>query len=97
MFERVAKTLELNSWDGKQWKPIPLWARFFISLGAALSAAHSPKHRIVAALSVPTPSFAAAFIALGRVVSEPISEPAKNAVDAHFDKLAAQPKQTPLI
>jgi hypothetical protein len=97
MLERVAKSFELQFRDGKQWGPIPVWAKFFISLGAALSAGHSPKRRIVAALSVPTPSFAAAFIALGRVLSEPISEPEKTAVDAHFDKLAALPKQTPLI
>jgi len=75
-----------------------MWARFFISLGAALSAARSPNRRIVAALSVPTPSFAAAFIALGRVLSEPISEPAKSALDDHFDRIAALPPlRTPLI
>jgi hypothetical protein len=97
MVERVARSFELQFRDARQWKPIPLWARFFISLGAAMSAAHSPKRRIVAALSVPTPSFAAAFIALGRILSEPISEPAKSAIDDHFDELAALPKQTPLI
>jgi hypothetical protein len=97
MVERVAKSFELLFRDGREWRPIPLWARFFISLGAVLSAAHSPRRRIVAALSVPTPSFAAALIALGRILSEPISEPAKSAVDDHFDKLVALPKQTPLI
>lgn len=97
MLERAAKSFELEFRDGKEWRPIPLWARFFISLGAALSATHSPTRRIVAALSVPTPSFGAAFIALGRVLSEPISEPAKSAFDDHFDMLAALPKQTPLI
>ena len=52
---------------------------------------------MVAALSVPTPSFAAAFITLGRILSESILEPAKSAIDAHFDTLAALPRQTPLI
>jgi hypothetical protein len=97
MVERVAKSFELHFRDGRQWAPIPAWAKFFISLGAALSASYSPKRRIVAALSVPTPSFAAAFIALGRILSEPISEPEKSAVDAHFDKLAALTPKTPLI
>ncbi len=98
MVERLAKSFELQFLDGREWKPIPVWARFFISLGAALSAAHSPKRRIVGALSVPTPSFAAAFIALGRVLSEPISEPARSAVEAHFGAIAALPaRQTSLI
>jgi hypothetical protein len=96
--ERFAKSFELQFRDADQWRPIPQWARFFISLGAALSSAHSPQRRIVVALSVPTSSFAAAFIALGRVLGEPISEPAKRAVDDHFDRLAALvPRRTWLI
>ncbi len=98
MVDRLAKSLELQFREGKKWEPIPLWARFFISLGAALSAARSPNRRIVAAVSVPTPSFAAAFIALGRILSEPILEPDQSAVDDHFRRLAALPlRQTQLI
>ena len=97
MAERIAASFELQFREGGQWKPIPHWARFFISLGAALSAAHSPERQIVAALSVPTPSFASAFIALGLILREPISEPAKSAIDDHFGKLAVLPRQTPLV
>jgi hypothetical protein len=97
MVQRIASAFDLRFKDRREWKPVPVWTKFFISLGAALSVARSPKIRIVAALSVPTPSFAAAFIALGRILGEPISEPSKSALDAHFDKLAALSRQTPLI
>lgn len=97
LVQRIASAFKLLFKEGGEWKPIPLWSKFFVSFGAALSANRTPEHRIVATLSVPTPSFAAAFIALGRILSEPISEPAKSAIDMHFDELATLPRQTPLI
>src|SRR5262245_42514557 len=97
MVERLTKSFELRFLDGRDWIPLPNWARFFVSLGAALATAHSAERRIVAAISVPTSSFAAAFITLGRILSEPVFEPAKNAVEAHFNQLAALPSKTPLV
>lgn len=96
--ERVATALDLLFHDGSEWKPLPSWAEFYISLGASMSAARvgAPK-RIVAILSVPTPSFAAAFISLGRVLSEGIEEPSRDAIEVHFERLKSLPINTPLI
>lgn len=97
MIQRIDNALRLRFKEETGWTAIPPWAKFFISLGAALSTVRSNEQRVVAALSVPTSSFASAFIALGRILSEPILEPARSAVDDHFETLAALPPQTPLI
>jgi len=97
MQQRIAKTDQFHFRDGEKWSPLPHWAHFFISLGASLWSVRSPTHRVVAALSVPTPSYAAAFVSLGRVLSEPIVEPERSALDNHFETLLALPAQTPLI
>jgi hypothetical protein len=97
MLERTAKTFELRYKERSKWHPLPNWAKYLISLGASLASARSAKYRIVATISVPTSSFAAAFVSLGRILNEPISEPAASAVEGHFEMLSALPNRTSLI
>ena len=97
MLPRTVKTFDLRYKQRSKWHPIPNWAKYLISLGAGLATARSAKSRIVATISVPTSSFAAAFISLGRILDEPVAEPAASAVEGHFGMLSALPQHTPLI
>jgi hypothetical protein len=97
MIQRAARAFELRFKERSKWHPIPAWAKYLISIGSSLTTARSPECRIVATISVPTSSFAAAFISLGRILNEPIAEPAASAVDSHFEMLSALPNHTPLI
>lgn len=97
MNERVAKSLDLHYRDGDEWRPIPHWAKFLISLGASVASAEGDTRRIVVAVSVPSPCYAASFIALGRILAEPIVEPDPAAYTSHFEFLAALPARSPLI
>lgn len=51
--------------DADSWKPLPDWATFFWQLGERLARWHSPTHRMVCVLSVPTREFAAPLVAAG--------------------------------
>ena len=97
MLERTAKTFDLRYKERSKWHPIPNWAKYLISLGASLASARSATYRIVGTLSVPTSSFAAAFVSLGRILNEPIAEPAASALEGHFGMLSALPNRTSLI
>jgi hypothetical protein len=97
MIARIAKSYELQFQDGREWRKLPAWAKFFVELGASLEQVQTADRKVVVAASVPTSSFAAAFISLGRVLGEQIQEPAKSAVDAHFQKLAGLRHGTPLV
>lgn len=97
MLERTFRTFELCYKERSKWYPIPDWAKYFISIGANLASAYSPDRRIVATISAPTSSFAAALVSLGRILNEPIAEPEASAIDEHFESLSALPKLTPLI
>jgi len=82
--------------DGVRWLMLPAWGRFFVHLGLALSAEFEDNARFVAALAVPTRSYAAALTALGVIVSRS-SSPVKQLSSAeHFKQLLQVKKGTPV-
>ncbi|MGA8669009.1 MAG: hypothetical protein WB679_04005 [Terracidiphilus sp.] len=97
MIARIAKSFDLRFQDGIEWTKLPLWAKFLVQLGASVAQAQRADRKVVVAISVPASSYAAAFIALGRVLSEKIQEPAKSALDAHFQNLASLTHGTRLV
>jgi hypothetical protein len=97
MTARIAKSHELRFQYGKEWCKLPQWAIFLVQLGSSIAHAQTADRKIVVAISVPTSSFAAAFVALGRILSEQIHEPAKTALDEHFQYLAGLRHGTPVV
>lgn len=78
------------------WIPLPAWARFMLSAGAAAARFSSDEGRLVIALSVPTRSFAAALAGAAAVVTSfRESTPAGGAAE-HFEQLASLPAGTPV-
>lgn len=75
------------------WIPLPEWARFFIRLGFHLSDAARTAPGLVAAVTVPTRSFAAVFSALG-VVGQRIAVPMSLNAQAHYERLRDLPEGT---
>lgn len=97
MVARIARSFELRFQDGREWRCLPRWAQFLVQLGSSLAQARTDDRKIIVAVSLPTSSFAAAFVALGRILSEQIEDPAKSALDAHFQHLAGLKCGTPLV
>ena len=62
---RMVPTLFL--WNLGGIRPLPLWARWFVKLGAEVRAAQDPKERLTGAVSVPHRGYAALLVALGVV------------------------------
>lgn len=94
---RVAKSFDLSFEDGEQWTKLPEWAKYLIHLGSSVAQAQVAERCIIVAISLPTSSYAAAFIALGRVLTEQIQEPTKSALDDHFQQLTSLNYGTPLV
>ena len=87
---------ELYYSDGVRWLMLPAWGRFFVHLGLALSAEFEAQRKVVAALAVPTRSYAAALTAFGIIVSRS-SSPVKQISSAdHFKQLLEVKEGTPV-
>ena len=97
MIARVARSYELQFQAGRKWSKLPQWAKFLVQLGSSVAQAQVADRKVVVAISVPTSSYAAAFVALGRLLSEQIQEPEKSALDAHFQHLASLKHGTQLV
>lgn len=87
---------ELYYSDGVHWLLLPPWARFFVQLGLALSSESKPNTRLVTAVAVPTRSYAAAFTAVGVIVSRSSSLVKQISSAEHFKQLLQITKGTPL-
>ena len=61
----TAKLGQLHFKNELRWSPLPIWARFFLTLGSVLARYREEKIRYVAALALPTRSYAAALIGSG--------------------------------
>jgi hypothetical protein len=51
--------------SNKEWQPLPVWARFFLSLGESFANTNVGEKRYTAALALPTRSYATALIGSG--------------------------------
>lgn len=80
-----------------RWIRLPEWAEYFIGIGKQFSLIPQPDRRIVTAIVVPTRAFAAAFTALGVVVSDAENQSNQASNTAHFEKLFDFPPGTPVI
>jgi hypothetical protein len=87
---------ELYYSNGVQWLSLPPWAQFFVQLGLALSSESIPNTRLVAAVAVPTRSYAAVFTAFGVIVSRSSSLLKQISAAEHFRHLLEIAEGTPL-
>jgi hypothetical protein len=82
--------------EGREWKPLPTWARFFIEVGAAVGAGRDPDAHVVVAIVAPTRAYAAAFAALG-VVTARATQPCKLNPGEHLRQLRSLDSGTPVF
>lgn len=82
--------------EKKQVDRIPDWCQFYISLGCAIARCQSGKERLFIGLSLPTRSFAAAFIAFG-IVKHKAHQSDEKSIEEHFERLSIIKKGTPLV
>jgi len=82
--------------DSGEWRSLPEWAEYFISVGKHLAVADNDETRIVTAIVVPTRAYCAALVSLGMVISDAASQDLSSAA-AHFEKLFDLPAGTPVI
>jgi hypothetical protein len=75
---------------------MPEWARFFISVGAALGTGADPNTRMVVAIVAPTRAYAAAFVALGAVTSR-AAQPGEMDSAEHLRRLCSLNPGTPMF
>jgi hypothetical protein len=87
---------DLYYWDGVRWLVFPAWAKFFIRLGAAISSQIAINRRLIAAVSIPTRSYAAPLAAFGVVVSRSSSVVEQSSAPEHFQLLLQAKKGTPV-
>lgn len=86
--------LEMLAYQGERGvMPIPLWARYLLTLGKYVVEHRLPERRLVVGVSLPTRAYAAAFAALG-VTAAAYEDPEKRDARVHFDWLASLPKGT---
>lgn len=88
--------VNLHFEDSGEWRSLPEWAEYFISVGKHLAVAENAESRIVTAIVVPTRAYCAAFVSLGMVITEAAARDHSSAA-AHFEKLFDLPSGTPVI
>lgn len=88
--------VNLHFEDSGEWRSLPEWAEYFISVGKHLAVADNAESRIVTAIVVPTRAYCAAFVSLGMVISDAAARDHSSAA-AHFEKLFDLPTGTPVI
>ena len=59
--------MELSLWSQGRVKPLPIWARWFVDLGAEICSSHHEQESLTVAVSVPHRGFAALLTGLGIV------------------------------
>ncbi len=88
--------VNLHFEDFGEWRSLPEWAEYFISVGKHLAVADNAESRIVTAIVVPTRAYCAAFVSLGMVISDAAARD-HSSTAAHFEKLFDLPTGTPVI
>jgi len=83
--------------DGRERKPLPEWARFFIRIGAAIGACGRSDDRLVVAIAAPTRAYAAAFAALGAVAARAFSATQQLGPQEHASRLCSLEPGTPVF
>jgi hypothetical protein len=83
-------------WNGVSWLVFPAWGKFFIRLGAAVSSQITVNRRLIATISIPTRSYAAALAAFGVVVSRSFSAVEQSSASERFELLLQVKKGTPV-
>lgn len=76
-----------------EWHPLPVWANFFLELGAFAAVQPLQPERSVIAVSVPTRAFAAAFAAVG-VIKKNLGARTNRTSSEHFEFLSNLPLGT---
>jgi hypothetical protein len=76
------------------WSPLPGWLLFYLELGASLTNFHEEKVKYVAALALPTRSFAANFIGSGFSYASTFLHPDEDA--NHLEQILSLPDGTPV-
>jgi hypothetical protein len=88
--------VKLHFEDSGEWRSLPEWAEYFISIGKHLAVAENVESRIVTAIVVPTRAYCASFVSLGMVISDAAARDNSTAA-AHFEMLFDLPVGTPVI
>ena len=87
--------LENLRWvDGASRGPLPDWAKFAVSLGAHVAAAHDDAARLVVGLAAPDRSFLSVLAAVGIVGAGALRTSDSS---AHFRELCSLPIDTPVV
>jgi hypothetical protein len=97
--QNVNPTVGLNElyYYWHNWKPLPEWSKFFISLGSAIANTQNNNSRLIVALALPSRAYAACFIATSIVVNKALTAPNNLAVKEYFAKICSLPIGTTLI
>jgi len=82
--------------DGERWVALPSWGRFLVRLGASTVDTRQALGSRVVALSVPTRSYAAAFLGLGVILAGIARDSAGGTHVAHANFLKGLPEATPI-
>ena len=86
---------QLRCREAEGWAPLPRWAQFMLSAGAAAVRFRPDEGGLVIALSVPSRSYAAALAGVGAVVTS-FCETVPAGTADHFKHLASLPAGTPV-
>lgn len=92
----LIKAVSLAIGEQDSWTALPTWAKFFIELGWGLGEINGLGDRMIVGVSVPSRAYAAAFAALGTVLSRAAIPVTANTADEHFGHFAELPPGTPV-
>jgi hypothetical protein len=93
-FSAIQNFVSLVYKNGNDWMPLPIWAKYFLELGATLSEYSVPGNNFVAAITVPTRGFAASLFCSGLILQRGILP--TQCSEQHIEKIASLPIGTPV-
>jgi hypothetical protein len=91
-YDVVTQFGRLHFQDGHRYLPLPPWAQFFLQLGSTLATFRSEKNSFVAALALPTRSYAAPLIGSGFSCTSFFLNPDIN--EKHVESIVSLPNGT---